>query len=192
MFDNDGVKRQKYNISFIDTDGQVKHPIILHNSPTGAIERIFWGLIESAMRNKNTLVPGFKTWLSPIQVRIISITNEQNEYAEKILEILNHNSYRADFDDRDETIGKKIRKAEIEWIPYTIILGNKELANQTVSIRKRLIGEPFGPKKSTVQQINDIKLSRLLELLEEDTKGYPRYKLPVPFRKMSTKVYFRH
>ena len=192
MFDNDGVKRQKYNISFIDTDGQVKHPIILHNSPTGAIERIFWGLIESAMRNKNTFVPGFKTWLSPIQVRILSITNEQNEYAEKILEILNQNSYRADFDDRDETIGKKIRQAEIEWIPYTIILGKKELTNQTVSIRKRLIGKPFGPKKSTVQQINDVKLSKLLELLEEDTKGYPKYKLPIPFRKMSTKVYFRH
>lgn len=192
MFDNDGVKRQKYNISFVDNDGQIKHPIILHNSPTGAIERIFWGLIESAIRDKDKLVPGFKTWLSPIQVRILSITNEQNEYAEKILEILNHKSYRADFDDRDETIGKKIRKAEIEWIPYTIILGKKELANQTVSIRRRLIGKPFGPKKSTVEQINDVKLSRLLEFLEEDTKGYPRYKLPIPFRRMSTKVYFRH
>jgi len=192
MFDNDGVKRQKYNISFIDNDGQVKHPIILHNSPTGAIERIFWGLIESAIRNKDKIVPGFKTWLSPVQVRILSISNEQNEYAEKILDILNHKSYRADFDDRDETIGKKIRHAETEWIPYTIILGKKELAHQTVSIRKRLIGKPFGPKKSTVEQINDVKLSKLLELLEEDTKGFPTYKLPIPFRRMSTKVYFRH
>ncbi len=192
MFDNDGVKRQKYNISFIDTDGQVKHPIILHNSPTGAIERIFWGLIESAIRNKDQLVPGFKTWLSPIQVRILTISNEQNDYAEKILDILNREPYRADFDDRDETIGKKIRQAEIEWIPYTIIIGNKELTNQTVSIRKRLIGKPFGPKKSTTEQINDVKLSRLLELLEEDTKQFPSYKLPIPFRRMSTKVYFRH
>ena len=192
MFDNDGVKRQKYNISFIDTDGQVKHPIILHNSPTGAIERIFWGLIESAIRNKDKIVPGFKTWLSPIQVRILSISNEQNDYAEKLLEILNQKSYRADFDDRDETIGKKIRKAEVEWIPYTIILGKKELANQTVSIRKRLIGKPFGPKKSTVEQINNVKLIKLLELLEEDTMGFPTYKLPIPFRRMSTKVYFRH
>ncbi len=192
MFDNDGIKRQKYNISFIDTDGQVKHPIILHNSPTGAIERIFWGLIESAIRKKDQLVPGFKTWLSPIQVRILTISNEHKDYAEKILDILNRESYRADFDDRDETIGKKIRQAEIEWIPYTIIIGNKELTNQTVSIRKRLIGKPFGPKKSTVEQINDVKLSRLLELLEEETKGYPSYKLPIPFRRMSTKVYFRH
>ncbi|MEJ2296053.1 MAG: hypothetical protein P8Y23_14955, partial [Candidatus Lokiarchaeota archaeon] len=71
-------------------------------------------------------------------------------------------------------------------------LGNKEEKNQTVSMRKRLIGRPFGPKKATVKQINDVKLSKLLELLKEDTKGFPTHKLPIPFRRMSTKVYFRH
>jgi threonyl-tRNA synthetase len=192
MLDKEGKKRQKYGIKFTDTDGEVKYPIILHNSPTGGLERIFWGLIESAIRNKDHLVPGFKTWLSPIQVRILTVSNEQHEYAEKILEILNQKSFRTDYDDRDETIGKKIRQAEIEWIPYTIILGNKEEKNQTVSMRKRLIGRPFGPKKATVKQINDVKLSKLLELLKEDTKGFPTHKLPIPFRRMSTKVYFRH
>ncbi|TFF69419.1 MAG: threonine--tRNA ligase [Promethearchaeota archaeon] len=192
MLDKEGKKRQKYNIKFTDNDGEVKHPIILHNSPTGGLERIFWGLIESAIRNKDHFVPGFKTWLSPIQVRILTISKEQNAYAEKILDILNRQTYRADFDDRDETIGKKIRQAEIEWIPYTIILGSKEEENQTVSIRKRLIGKPFGPKKATVEQINNVKLSKLLEILEEDTKGFPTHKLPIPLRRMSTKVYFRH
>ncbi len=191
MFDKDGVKRQKYDISFVDTDGQVKHPIILHNSPTGAIERILWGLIESCIRNKNTIVPGFKAWLSPIQVRVLTVSNEQSEYAEKILDIVNKRDFRADYDDREETVGKKIRQAEMDWIPYIVIIGKKEVENQTVSIRKRLIGKPFGPKKSTSTQVNDIKVEKLIEMLEEESVSFPRYKLPVPLRKFSTKIYFR-
>ncbi|MHA2005938.1 MAG: threonine--tRNA ligase [Promethearchaeota archaeon] len=191
MKDTDGVERQKYNISFTDTDGQVKHPIILHNSPTGAIERVLWGLIESAIRNKDRLVPGFKTWLSPIQMRIITVSDEQNDYAEKLLDILNGEDFRCDWDDRTETIGKKIRQAEIDWIPYTIIIGKKEKENQTISIRKRMIGEPFGAKKQTSEQINNVKLDKLFELIEDDTRNFPKYKLPKPFRRFSTKVYFR-
>ena len=190
MSDSEGKKRQKYNISFIDTDGQLKYPIILHNSPTGGLERILWGLIESAIRNKDKIVPGFKTWLSPIQIRIITVSDDQNEYAERILDILNED-FRADWDDRTETVGKKIRQAEIEWIPYSVILGKKELENQTISIRKRLIGKPFGPKKQTSEQINNVELDALLEMLEEDTRYLPKYKLPVPFRKFSTRIYFR-
>ncbi|UCD02361.1 MAG: threonine--tRNA ligase [Promethearchaeota archaeon] len=191
MVDTDGKKRQKYNISFIDTDGQVRHPIILHNSPTGGLERVLWGLIESSIRNKEKIVPGFKTWLSPIQVRIITVSDEQSEYAEKILSILNGEEFRADFDDREETVGKKIRQSEIEWIPYTVIIGKKEQQDQTVSIRKRLIGKPFGPTKQTSEQINNVKIDVLLEMLEEDTRNFPKYKLPIPFRRVSTKIYFR-
>ena len=191
MVDNEGKKRQKYNISFIDTDGQVKYPIILHNSPTGGLERVIWGLIESAVRNKERLVPGFKTWLSPIQVRIITISDDQNKYAERLLDIINGEEFRADWDDRTETVGKKIRQAEIEWIPYTIIIGKKELEFQTISIRKRMINKPFGPKKQTSEQINNVKLEKLLEMLEEDLINFPKYKLPIPFRKFSTKIYFR-
>lgn len=191
MMDNDGVERQKYNISFIDSDGQLKHPIILHNSPTGAIERVLWGLIESAIRNKDKIIPGFKTWLSPIQVRIVTVSDEQSEYGEKLLKIINGEDFRADFDDREETMGKKIRQSEIDWIPYTIIIGKKEQQNQTISIRKRLIGEPFGPKKQTSEQINNVKLDKLLEMLEDDTRNFPKYKLPLPFRKFSTRIYFR-
>ncbi|MHA1192696.1 MAG: threonine--tRNA ligase [Promethearchaeota archaeon] len=191
MVDNDGIKRQKYDIKFTDVDGKQKYPIILHNSPTGGVERILWGLIESAIRNKDKIVPGFRTWLSPVQVRIITISGEQTEYAEKLLDIISKESYRADFDDRNETIGKKIRQAEVEWIPYVIIIGKKEQENQEISVRKRLIGKPFGPKKATVEQFKNWKLSNLLEMLENDSKSFPKYKLPKPLRKFSTKVYFR-
>ena len=191
MVDNEGKQRQKYNISFIDEDGVKKHPIILHNSPTGGLERILWGLIESAIRNKDKIIPGFKTWLAPIQIRVVTVSENQNEYAERILEILSKESYRVDFDDRDETLGKKIRQAEVEWIPYIIILGNKEQENQTISVRKRLIGKPINSKKQTSENLNNIKVSKLLQILEEDTKNFPKHKLPVPLRKFSTKIYFR-
>ncbi|MHA1472397.1 MAG: threonyl-tRNA synthetase editing domain-containing protein, partial [Promethearchaeota archaeon] len=105
MVDTDGIERQKYNISFQDTDGVIKHPVILHNSPTGGLERILWGLIETAIRDKDKIVPGFRTWLSPIQVRILTISDDQHEYAEKMLEILSKESYRVDFDDRNEKLG---------------------------------------------------------------------------------------
>ncbi|MFX1498587.1 MAG: threonine--tRNA ligase [Promethearchaeota archaeon] len=191
MVDSDGKKRQKYDISFKDNDGNIIHPIILHNSPTGGLERVLWGLIEAAIRTKSKIVPGFKTWLSPIQVRVITVSDDQNVYAEMVSEILNSEGFRCDFDDREETVSKKIRQAEIEWIPYIIILGSKEQDNQTVSVRKRLIGKPFGPKKTTSEQFNDIKLSELLEKLEEENKSYPKYKLPKPYRKFSTRIYFR-
>jgi len=191
MVDNDGKKRQKYNIHFTDLDGKQKYPIILHNSPTGGLERVLWGLIETAVREKDRIIPGFKTWISPIQVRIIAISEKQNEYAEKILELISKESYRADFDDRDEKLGKKIRQSEIEWIPYTVVIGKNEEENQTISVRKRLIGKPFGPKKATSKQYNNIKISELLEMLEEETRGFPKYKLPKPFRRYSTKIYFR-
>ncbi|MBD3193907.1 MAG: threonine--tRNA ligase [Candidatus Lokiarchaeota archaeon] len=189
--EQDGKKRQKYNIKFEDTDGKVKHPVILHNSPTGGLERILWGLIEIAERDIDTCVPGFKAWLSPVQIRVLTISEEQNEYGNKIMEELNQRGFRADLDDRDESLGKKIRRAEVDWIPYTIIVGGKEEENETISIRKRLIGEKFGAKKSTSKQINNISLEDLIEMLNEDTKGFPKYKLPKPFRKFSTKVYFR-
>ena len=191
MIDNKGIKRQKYNINFIDEDGETKYPVILHNSPTGGLERILWGLIETAIRDKDKIVPGFRTWLSPIQVRILTISNDQHDYAEKILEILSKESYRVDYDDRNEKLGKKIRQSEIDWIPYTIILGKKEQEDHTISVRKRLIGHPIGPKKETSKNVNNLKLSELIEMLNEDTKGFPKHKLPKPFRKFSTKVYFR-
>ncbi len=191
MVDQSGKQRQKYNIKFTDTDNKVKYPIILHNAPAGGLERILWGLIETAIRDKDKIVPGFKMWLAPVQIRILTVGEGQNSYAEKLLDQLNREGYRTDFDDREETVGKKIRQSEVEWIPYTVVLGNKEQQNQTISVRKRLIGKPFGPKKQTAEQINDIKVEEFVKMLDIETKGYPKYKLPVPFRRYSTKISFR-
>jgi threonyl-tRNA synthetase len=189
--EQDGKKRPKYNIHFTDEDGNKKYPIILHNAPAGGLERIIWGLIEGADRKIEEVVPGFKTWLSPVQVRILTISEEQDDYAEDLLEKITRGGYRVDYDDRDESLGKKIRRAEVDWIPYTIIIGGKEEENNTISIRKRLINESFESKKNTSKQINNIQLEELFEMLDKETRGFPQYKLPKPFRRFSTKVHFR-
>ncbi len=104
---------------------------------------------------------------------------------------INNLGYRADLDDRNEKLGKKIRNSEVAWIPYTIIVGEKELESNTISIRQRLINQPYGENKSTTVSYNDVKLKFLLEMLKRDTEGYPKHKLPIPFRKFTTKINFR-
>ena len=185
-----GKIRQKYDIKWHAKDGSTGHPIILHCSPSGAVERVIWGILESNARYKNERVSGFKTWLSPVQCRILSVSNDDNEYAEKIMETLNKAQIRCDFDDRDDTVGKKIRSAEVEWIPYTIVVGEKERTNQTISVRKRLTGEELKEGK-TNEQINDIALESLIDIIKKDLEGFPRQSLPIPFRRYSTRILFR-
>nr|MDO8086852.1 threonine--tRNA ligase [Candidatus Sigynarchaeum springense] len=185
-----GKKRQKYDITWHAKDGKTGHPIILHNSPSGGMERVIWALLEGNIRNQETHVTGFKTWLSPIQVRVMSVGKDQAEYAQKIADTLNQRFIRADLDDRDETVGKKIRQSEVEWIPYTVVIGAEEAKNKTVSIRKRLIGEKIVEGK-TAEQINNISLDAFVDMVNKELEGFPRRELPFPFRKFSTRVYFR-
>lgn len=185
-----GEKRQKYNIQWHDKSGEVGHPIILHNSPSGAIERIIWALLESAERYKDVRVPGFPTWLHPVQCRVLSISDKEMPYAEEIAAKLNKMNIRCDIDDRDEKIGKKIRSAEVEWIPYTIIVGEKEVTENTISVRKRLTGHEYQDGNSS-EQINDIPLNDLVSMLDEELDGLPRKQLPQPFRRLSTRIFFR-
>jgi len=112
-----GKRRQKYDIVWHAKDGSTGHPIILHNSPSGGIERVIWALLEGNMRYQNTIVTGFKTWLSPVQVRVLTVSEKEAVYAEQIMKDLNAHNIRCDYDDRDETVAKKIRQAEVEWMP---------------------------------------------------------------------------
>jgi threonyl-tRNA synthetase len=186
-----GKERTKYDIRYKKKDGSEHHPIILHNSPSGGLERAIWALLETNIRNQDKLVTGFKFWLSPIQVRVMAISDKENSYAEEIMKKLSAMRIRCDFDDRDETAGKKIRQAEIEWIPYTIVIGSKELAEKKVSIRKRRIGQPLGDKKETADQINDISFDEFVKMIDKEMEGFPRHELPIPFRYYSKRIYFR-
>ncbi|MHA1745967.1 MAG: threonine--tRNA ligase [Promethearchaeota archaeon] len=185
-----GKKRTKYDIKWHKKNGETGHPVILHNSPSGAVERVVWALLETSARYEKTQVSGFPTWLSPVQCRVFAISEKESDYAQSIMEHLNEHNIRCDYDDRNEKIGKKIRSAEVEWIPITIIVGQTELENKTVSLRKRLIGEPLVDGK-TNEQINEISLEECVAMIEKDLKGFPRRMLPIPFRRHSTRISFR-
>lgn len=147
---------KRYNIEFIDENNEPQNPIILHNSPSGAIERVLYALLEKAAKEqKEGKKPILPLWLAPTQVRVIPVKQEFLEYCEKIVDKLTENDIRADVDDRNESVGKSIRDAETEWIRYIIVIGEKEISASTLSIRDRKTKEP---KNMTIDElITEIK-----------------------------------
>jgi threonyl-tRNA synthetase len=129
----------RYQIEYVDEDGTRKNPIILHNSPSGAIERVIYVLLENASRIlKSGGVPSIPFWLSPTQVRIIPVSKDQHlDYCLRIADELARNRIRTDIDDRDESVAKRIRDAESEWIQYILVTGDNEIQNQNLTVRDR-------------------------------------------------------
>ena len=131
---------RRYQIEYIDEDGARKSPIILHNSPSGAIERVIYVLLENASKYmKSGGIPSLPFWLSPTQVRIIPVNKHEHlDYCRRIAdELLDKTRIRVDLDDRDESVAKRIRDAESEWIRYILVTGDNEIQNQNITVRDR-------------------------------------------------------
>ena len=161
---------ERYDIKFTDKDGTQKHPLILHCSPSGAIERVLYVLLEKAAFDQKTgKVPKFPLWLCPTQARVIPISEEQTEYAKKVTNELRENNVRADIDDRALHVGKKIRSAEVEWIPFIIVIGEKEIEANKINVRVR---------ETKKQELTTTK--KLIEEIQEKTKGMPFKPLALP------------
>src|SRR5574341_16020 len=161
---------KRYNIEYVDEDGAKKNPIILHNSPSGAVERVMYALMEKAAKvSKAGGVPSFPLWLAHTQVRVISVSKEHLQYCGSILLQLTSNQVRADVDDRDESVGKKIRESETEWIRYTVVIGDKELASGKLVVRDRLEGKQ---REMTMQE--------LIDEITTQTKDKPYLPLNLP------------
>src|SRR5437867_4383438 len=148
---------QRYKIEFVDSDGQKKYPIILHNSPSGAVERVIFALLEKTVKDVDVgKVPALPLWLSHTLVRIIPVSSKHLAFSEKILDQLNNNSIRADIDDRELSVAKKIREAESEWIHFIIVIGDKEVDGKELVVRERLAKSQYNT--SLVNLIEKIKL----------------------------------
>ncbi|MFB5632876.1 MAG: threonine--tRNA ligase [Nitrosopumilus sp.] len=131
----------RYGIEFVDENNTAQHPIILHNSPSGAIERIIYALLEkAAYDSKKGKKPQLPLWLAPTQVRIIPLKEEFYDYCNNLCEKISGQNVRVDIDDRNESIGKRIREAEKEWIQYILVIGEKEASSENLSIRDRQTG----------------------------------------------------
>lgn len=153
----------RYGIEFVDENNEKKHPIILHNSPSGAIERIIYALLEKAATDSHEgRKPQLPLWLSPTQVRIIPLKEEFNDFCEKLADKISVNSIRVDIDDRNESIGKRIREAEKEWIQYILVIGEKEANSENLSIRDRQTGK-----------VRDLSFDTFLNEIKEQTKDKP-------------------
>ena len=129
---------KRYEITFVDDKGEKQYPLILHCSPSGAIERNIYALLEKAYREQmKGKAPMLPLWLSPTQVRLIPISDKFLGKVEEIAKQITDHCIRADIDDSSSTLQKKIREAEQEWIPYIIVVGEKEIASGTLSVRDR-------------------------------------------------------
>ena len=158
---------KRYNIEFVDEENKPKNPIILHNSPSGAIERVIYALLEKAAKDaKEGRKPHLPLWLSPIQARLIPLQPEFIEYCEKLSDTLTSAEIRTDIDDRNESIGKRIREAETEWIPYILVIGEKEVNAKNLNVRERVSGK-----------VNEISIDELISDIKKQNHGKPFSKL---------------
>ncbi len=166
---------ERYDISYVDEDGDRKRPLILHCSLSGAIERCIYALLEKAhMEMERGKLPMLPVWLSPTQVRVIPVSNRYLDKAIEFAEKLKRYNIRVDVDDRDETLGKKIRDAGREWIPYVAVIGEEEVRGNflTVTIRS----------ESTLKEQKKVKMTveELAERIKRECEDKPFKPLPLP------------
>ena len=161
---------ERYKIEFVDIDGEKKYPIILHNSPSGAIERVIFALLEKTDKDSDTgKVPALPLWLSHTQVRVIPVASKHLEFSEKILDELGKKNIRTDIDDRELSVAKKIREAESEWIHFILVVGDKEVDGNELVVRERAAKSQYC-----------ISLDNLIKKIKLETSDKPYLPLNLP------------
>lgn len=126
----DFVMPKRFNLEFINEEGGKEEPVVIHRSSVGAIERVVAFLIEH-------YAGALPTWLAPTQVVIVPVSEKFNDYAEEVREKLFEKNIRVEADTRDESLGKRIREAEKQKVPYILVVGEKEVNDKTVAVRAR-------------------------------------------------------
>ena len=170
---------KRYDINYVDEKGEKRRPLILHCSPSGAIERDVYALLEKAyadqQKGKSPMLP---LWLSPTQVRLIPISDKFMEDVEKIGAAIESSCVRVDIDDRQMTLQKRVRDGEMEWVPYIIVVGQKEIDSGILAVRDRKSGEQ-----------RKLKLEDLICEIGNQVRGKPFKPLPLP-KKLSKRPQF--
>ena len=146
----------RFHLSYIDSNGEKKTPILIHRALFGSFER-FIGIITEHFAG------AFPIWLAPVQVKVMPISDNQAEYAKQIFETLQEAGIRTELDDRQEKIGYKIREAQLQKIPYMLILGEKEVEAKSVGVRSRKEGD-----------IGAMKLEEFIEKAKQEIENFER------------------
>ncbi len=145
---------ERFELEYIGADNQKHRPVMIHRAPFGSLERFVAVLIEHCAGK-------FPLWLTPTQVKVLPISDKSLIYAEKVAELLKKAEIRAEIDDRNEKIGKKIREAELAKIPYMLVLGEKEATDGVVAVRRQAKGD-LGtmPLEQFIGLVNDEVVNR--------------------------------
>jgi threonyl-tRNA synthetase len=151
---------ERFDIKYVEEDNTKQHPLLMHTSVSGSVDRNVYAILEhQAMRVARGEKAYLPVWLAPIQVRLLPVSQPHIEGALRLAERI---PYRVDVDDRDHKVGRKVRDSEKEWIPYALVVGEKELSGGTLTVRSRQ-GEQM-----------EMLLEAFLERLATETAGKPR------------------
>ena len=145
-------------MNYTGEDGKKHRVVVLHVAILGSFERFMGILIEHYAGN-------FPLWLSPVQVKVIPVRESHNAYAQEIYDLLKENGVRAEVDLADENLGKKVRQAKNEKIPYWIVLGDKEVESKEVTVEAR-----GNPSVDGGEKLGSMSASKFLELLQKEIK----------------------
>jgi len=146
----------KFDMTYIDSNGEKQYPVIIHRTSLGCYERTLALLIEK-------YAGAFPTWLAPVQVKILPISQAHVDYADKVRKQLEMAGFRVELDDRNEKIGYKIREAQLEKVPYMLILGDKEIEDNAVGVRSRKLGD-----------IGKMGIDEFIEKIATEVKNYEK------------------
>ena len=154
---------KRFNIVYHSRDGSKKYPVIIHTAIHGSIERFMFEFLEEASKmQKNGLKPMLPVWLSPVQVRVIPVDKRHHKYSLNIVDKLESEGFRVDFDDRDITLSRKIKDAESEWVPYIVVIGDKEVREDILTVRVRNKG------------LVELEISDFIKMLNDSIKDFPK------------------
>ena len=170
---------KRFDITYLGEDGNQHNPTILHCSPTGSIERVLCAMLEKTAMESNDKAPMLPLWLSPIQARIITVGESHKDFASDIYDKLNSANIRVDIDNRDESVGKKIRNASQEWIPYIFVVGDNEVETGKLQVTVRETGEKI-----------NMDVDELISEIKNKTIGKPFRRLPLP-KDISKRINFQ-
>ncbi len=169
-FQIDVGNAERFGIKYATESGGTGYPIIIHTAIIGSVERYIYMVMDTAVaRKRRGQVPTIPAWLAPIQVRVIPVSREFLDYANEVLKRLVDAGIRADLDDRDLSLARKIREAGIEWVPYCAVIGERERSTGTVNVRIR---------ENNLQKV--MKVEELIEEVRREVGSYPQVPQATP------------
>jgi threonyl-tRNA synthetase len=171
-FQIDMGNAKRFGISFVDEKSEKQFPPIIHTAVIGSIERYLFTVLDGCARTeKRGQKPNLPLWLSPTQVRIIPVKPEFLEFAERITSKLGESLVRVDIDDRDESVDRRVREAELNWIPFVVVVGKREVGTNSVSVRRRRDEKQY-----------TVTVTELENEIQDATLGFPKMPLRLPVK----------